>query len=69
MVREPTCCPQLATAAGGPAFIVLSTFQTPQYVAAAVALGASGFVAKTAPTAGDRRGGPGRRRRGNGITA
>ncbi len=36
--------------AGGPAFIVLSTFQTPQYVAAAVALGASGFVAKTAPT-------------------
>jgi DNA-binding NarL/FixJ family response regulator len=35
---------------GGPAFIVLSTFQTPQYVAAAVALGASGFVAKTAPT-------------------
>jgi two-component system response regulator DevR len=37
-------------AAGGPAFIVLSTFQTPQYVAAAIALGASGFVAKTAPT-------------------
>ena len=37
-------------AADGPAFIVLSTFQTPQYVAAAVALGASGFVAKTAPT-------------------
>jgi DNA-binding NarL/FixJ family response regulator len=36
--------------ADGPAFIVLSTFQTPQYVAAAVALGASGFVAKTAPT-------------------
>ena len=35
---------------GGPAFIVLSTFQTPQYVTAAVALGASGFVAKTAPT-------------------
>jgi DNA-binding NarL/FixJ family response regulator len=34
----------------GPAFIVLSTFQTPQYVTAAVALGASGFVAKTAPT-------------------
>jgi DNA-binding NarL/FixJ family response regulator len=34
----------------GPAFIVLSTFQTPQYVAAAMALGASGFVAKTAPT-------------------
>jgi DNA-binding NarL/FixJ family response regulator len=39
-----------AEAADGPAFIVLSTFQTPQYVAAAVALGASGFVAKTAPT-------------------
>ena len=39
-----------AEVAGGPAFIVLSTFQTPQYVAAAVALGASGFVAKTAPT-------------------
>ena len=37
-------------AADGPAFIVLSTFQTPQYVAAAIALGASGFVAKTAPT-------------------
>jgi len=36
--------------ADGPAFIVLSTFQTPQYVAAAVALGASGFVAKTATT-------------------
>lgn len=34
---------------GGPAFIVLSTFHTPQYVAAAVALGASGFVVKTAP--------------------
>jgi DNA-binding NarL/FixJ family response regulator len=34
----------------GPAFIVLSTFQTPQYVSAAMALGASGFVAKTAPT-------------------
>jgi DNA-binding NarL/FixJ family response regulator len=34
----------------GPAFIVLSTFQTPQYIAAAVALGASGFLAKTAPT-------------------
>ena len=34
----------------GPAFIVLSTFQTPQSVTAAVALGASGFVAKTAPT-------------------
>ena len=29
---------------------MLSTFQTPQYVTAAVALGASGFVAKTAPT-------------------
>jgi DNA-binding NarL/FixJ family response regulator len=34
----------------GPAIIILSMFQTPQYVAAAVALGASGFVAKTAPT-------------------
>jgi DNA-binding NarL/FixJ family response regulator len=36
--------------ANGPAFIVLSMFQTPQYVSAAAALGASGFIAKTAPT-------------------
>lgn len=36
--------------AHGPAFIVLSMFQTPQYVSAAVALGASGFISKTAPT-------------------
>jgi two-component system, NarL family, response regulator DevR len=35
----------------GPAFIVLSTFHTPQYVAAAMTLGASGFLVKTAPTA------------------
>ena len=33
-----------------PAFIVLSTFLTTQYVNAAIALGASGFLLKTAPT-------------------
>jgi two-component system response regulator DevR len=34
----------------GPAFIVLSTFLTTQYVNASIALGASGFVLKTSPT-------------------
>jgi two-component system nitrate/nitrite response regulator NarL len=34
----------------GPAFIVLSTFLTTQYVNAAIALGASGFLLKTSPT-------------------
>ena len=34
----------------GPAFIVVSTFLTAQYVNAAIALGASGFLLKTAPT-------------------
>jgi DNA-binding NarL/FixJ family response regulator len=33
-----------------PAFIVLSTFLTTQYVNAAIALGASGFLLKTTPT-------------------
>jgi DNA-binding NarL/FixJ family response regulator len=36
--------------AAAPAFIVLSTFLTAQYVNAAIALGASGFLLKTAPT-------------------
>jgi DNA-binding NarL/FixJ family response regulator len=35
--------------AAPPAFVVLSTFMTPQYVDAAIALGASGFLLKTAP--------------------
>jgi DNA-binding NarL/FixJ family response regulator len=34
----------------GPAFIVLSTFLTTQYVNAAITLGASGFLLKTSPT-------------------
>ncbi len=34
----------------GPSFIVLSTFMTTQYVNAAIALGASGFLLKTSPT-------------------
>jgi DNA-binding NarL/FixJ family response regulator len=34
----------------GPAFIVLSTFLTTQYVNASIALGASGFLLKTTPT-------------------
>ena len=33
-----------------PAFLIVSTFQTAQYVDAAVRLGASGFLLKTAPT-------------------
>lgn len=33
-----------------PAIIVLSSFMTPQYVNAAISLGASGFLLKTAPT-------------------
>lgn len=32
-----------------PAFLVLSSFLTPEYVSAAIALGASGFLLKTAP--------------------
>lgn len=39
------------TRATAPAFIVLSTFLTTQYVNAAIALGASGFLLKTSPTA------------------
>jgi DNA-binding NarL/FixJ family response regulator len=34
----------------GPAFLVLSSFDNPEYVAAATRLGASGFLLKTAPT-------------------
>ena len=34
-----------------PAFLVLSSFDTPRYVAAAVELGAEGFLLKTAPLA------------------
>ena len=34
----------------GPAFLVLSSFTTPEYVAAALALGAAGFLLKTAST-------------------
>jgi len=33
-----------------PAVIVLSSFLTPQYISAAITLGASGFLLKTAPT-------------------
>lgn len=42
-------------AAGAPAFIVLSTFLTPQYTTAAISLGASGFLLKTAPAVEIRR--------------
>jgi DNA-binding NarL/FixJ family response regulator len=35
----------------GPAFLVLSSFLTPQYVSASIALGAAGFLLKTSPTA------------------
>lgn len=34
-----------------PAWIVLSSFETPQYVATALSLGAAGYLLKTAPTA------------------
>ncbi len=34
---------------GGPAFLVLSSFLTEEYVSAAIALGASGFLLKTSP--------------------
>lgn len=34
----------------GPAYLVLSSFVTPEYVAAALALGAAGFLLKTAPS-------------------
>lgn len=36
-------------APSAPAFLVLSSFLTPEYVSAAVALGASGFLLKTSP--------------------
>jgi DNA-binding NarL/FixJ family response regulator len=35
---------------GGPAYLVLSSFLTMQYVSASIALGAGGFLLKTAPT-------------------
>lgn len=38
-------------AGDGPAWLVLSSFETPQYVAAALSLGASGYLLKTAPAA------------------
>lgn len=38
-------------AEGAPAWIVLSSFETPQYVAAALSLGVSGYLLKTAPAA------------------
>ncbi len=44
----------LEAAAGrddGPAFLVLSSFLTPEYVTAALALGAAGFLLKTVPPA------------------
>jgi DNA-binding NarL/FixJ family response regulator len=34
----------------GPAFLVLSSFYTTEYVSAAIALGASGFLLKTSPS-------------------
>ncbi|HEX9044683.1 MAG TPA: response regulator transcription factor [Candidatus Limnocylindrales bacterium] len=40
-----------AGAGRGPGWIVLSSFETPQYVAAALSLGASGYLLKTAPAA------------------
>lgn len=40
---------EYGTAGSGPAWIVLSSFETPQYVAAAVSLGAAGYLLKTAP--------------------
>jgi DNA-binding NarL/FixJ family response regulator len=41
---------EAGTKESGPAFLVLSSFLTPEYVAAAFALGASGFLLKTSPT-------------------
>jgi len=34
-----------------PPFLILSSFQTPEYIAAAIVMGASGFLLKTAPAA------------------
>jgi DNA-binding NarL/FixJ family response regulator len=42
---------EYTTAADGPAWIVLSSFETPQYLAAALTLGAGGYLLKTAPIA------------------
>lgn len=41
---------EIQAATSPPAVIVLSSFLTPQYVNAAITLGASGFLLKTAPT-------------------
>lgn len=40
-----------AGAGGGPGWVILSSFETAQYVAAALSLGASGYLLKTAPAA------------------
>ena len=42
---------EYTNAADGPAWIVLSSFETPQYVTAALSLGAAGYLLKTAPIA------------------
>lgn len=42
---------EYTNAADGPAWIVLSSFETPQYLAAALSLGAAGYLLKTAPIA------------------
>lgn len=43
LLREAASRPE------GPAFLVLSSFETPEYTSTIVALGASGFLLKTAP--------------------
>ena len=40
---------ELGNAPSGPAFLVLSSFLTTEYVSAAIALGAGGFLLKTSP--------------------
>lgn len=40
---------EYTNAADGPAWVVLSSFETPQYLAAALTLGAGGYLLKTAP--------------------
>lgn len=42
---------EAASADDAPAFLVLSSFMTPEYVAAALTLGAAGFLLKTADSA------------------
>lgn len=41
---------EASTRESGPAFLVLSSFLSPEYVSAAIALGAGGFLLKTSPT-------------------